>query len=38
MIIRFVFGGNEDEWFCQNGNWFKHGNPSAAKPSYNCMD
>ena len=24
--------GNEDTWICQNGNWVKHGHPSASMP------
>lgn len=32
--IRFLSG--EDTWICQNGQWVKHGNPSAAKPSQVC--
>ena len=26
----------EDDWICDNGNWVKHGNPSAEKPSGTC--
>lgn len=33
--IRFL-GGDEDTWICQNGEWIKHGNPSAPKPSEPC--
>lgn len=32
--VRFLSG--EDTWICQNGQWVKHGNPSAAKPSGVC--
>jgi len=32
--IRFFSG--EDDWICQNGEWVKHGNPSAEKPVGNC--
>jgi len=30
-----VFSG-EDNWICQNGQWVKHGNPSAAAPTSGC--
>ncbi|NMB57089.1 hypothetical protein GYA19_04085 [Candidatus Beckwithbacteria bacterium] len=36
LTIRFVFGGDEDTWVCQNGQWERHGNPSAPKPSSLC--
>jgi len=26
----------EDTWLCQNGQWVKHGNPSAVAPSTGC--
>ncbi|MEI6627265.1 MAG: Gmad2 immunoglobulin-like domain-containing protein [bacterium] len=32
-----IFRGEEDGWFCQNGQWVKHGQPSAAMPVYNCL-
>jgi flagellar basal body-associated protein FliL len=25
--------GDEDTWICNNGQWVKHGNPSAVQPS-----
>ncbi|MFA6422248.1 MAG: DUF333 domain-containing protein [Candidatus Buchananbacteria bacterium] len=28
--------GNEDGWICNNGEWTKHGNPSASKPTELC--
>lgn len=34
--IRF-FSGNEDTWICQNGEWVKHGNPSASMPETPCL-
>ncbi len=37
FIIRFVMGGNEDEWICENGVWTKHGNPSISKPLTECI-
>jgi len=30
-----VFSG-EDNWICQNGQWVKHGSPSAPKPQTPC--
>ncbi len=33
--IRF-FSGDEDTWICVNGEWVKHGNPSAPKPLGSC--
>lgn len=26
----------EDNWICVNGQWIKHGNPSASKPTTEC--
>jgi len=34
-ILRLV-SGPEDTWICQNGQWVKHGNPSAAMPTALC--
>jgi hypothetical protein len=33
--IRFL-SGDEDTWICDNGEWVKHGNPSAPKPLTEC--
>ncbi|MFA5084268.1 MAG: GerMN domain-containing protein [Candidatus Paceibacterota bacterium] len=27
---------NEDDWICSNGEWTKHGNPSAPQPAESC--
>lgn len=27
---------NEDDWICDNGEWVKHGVPSAPKPTESC--
>lgn len=35
-FLRFVIGGNEDTWICTDGQWVKHGNPSAPKPTTGC--
>jgi len=36
FVIRFVIGGSEDGWICVEGNWVKHGNPSAPMPESGC--
>lgn len=35
FTIRFL-SGPEDTWLCQNGQWVKHGNPSAPQPTTGC--
>ncbi len=34
--LRFFTG--EDSWICINGQWVKHGNPSAPMPTSGCGD
>lgn len=36
LSIRFLLGGDEDNWLCQNNQWVKHGQPSAEKPLEGC--
>jgi hypothetical protein len=36
LFLRFIIGGDEDTWICDNGVWIKHGVPSAAKPTDPC--
>ncbi len=36
LTVRFVFGGPEDNWICQDGVWVKHGNPSFPEPVSGC--
>ncbi|MFC1622391.1 Gmad2 immunoglobulin-like domain-containing protein [Patescibacteria group bacterium] len=36
LCIRFVFGGSEDDWICDNGKWIKHGMPSKPQPTTGC--
>lgn len=36
FILRFVIGGSEDTWMCVEGEWVKHGVPSAPKPTEPC--
>ncbi|MFA5128478.1 MAG: GerMN domain-containing protein [Patescibacteria group bacterium] len=35
-IFGVRFFSEEDSWICENGEWVKHGNPSAAKPNEGC--
>jgi uncharacterized membrane protein len=34
-VLRVISG--EDDWMCQNGQWVKHGQPSAPKPEKPCL-
>ncbi len=36
LFLRFVIGGAEDEWICDNGNWVKHGHPDVPAPEEPC--
>ncbi len=36
VFIRFVIGGSEDDWICVDGEWVKHGVPSAPMPEEEC--
>ncbi len=36
LFLRFVVGGSEDDWICDNGQWVKHGVPSAPMPEEPC--
>lgn len=41
VLVVFVVGfaflrGSEDSWICQDGEWVKHGEPSASKPAELC--
>lgn len=38
IAIRFLFGSPEDTWICEEGEWVKHGNPSAPAPIQPCGD
>lgn len=38
FVLRFVIGGSEDTWICVDGEWVKHGVPSAPKPTKPCGD
>ena len=36
FFIRFVIGGPEDDWICDDGQWIKHGAPAAPMPEGEC--
>lgn len=39
LVLAFVlviFRAKEDTWVCENGDWVKHGNPSASMPEEPC--
>lgn len=36
LFIRFAFGGPEDSWICDKGQWITHGKPSYPKPEDPC--
>jgi len=37
LLILFIFFRiNEDNWICENGQWIKHGNPTANMPTTAC--
>ena len=36
LALRFIFGGSEDTWICDNSEWVKHGEPSVSKPTTSC--
>ena len=36
FLVRFVIGGPEDDWICVEGQWVKHGSPSAPMPEGEC--
>ena len=38
FFIRFVIGGPEDTWICRDGQWVKHGAPSASEPTEPCAE
>lgn len=35
-VLRLLVGGGEDTWICVDGQWVKHGVPSAPKPEDGC--
>jgi len=36
FFLRFIVGGNEDNWICDKGQWTTHGKPSYPKPENPC--
>jgi len=36
FALRFLIGGSEDDWICVDGEWIKHGVPSAPMPTELC--
>jgi hypothetical protein len=36
FFLRFVVGGPEDSWICDNGQWVTHGKPAYSKPEGPC--
>jgi spore germination protein GerM len=38
IIFGIKFFSGEDGWICVNGDWQKHGNPTASKPTTVCVD
>jgi len=36
FVLRFVIGGDEDIWLCEDGEWVKHGQPASDHPSTGC--
>lgn len=35
MVVARIFSP-EDDWICENGQWIRHGNPSASEPTSGC--
>ncbi len=35
-VALFILRGSEDRWICEDGEWVKHGVPSAEKPTTDC--
>ena len=39
IVVAVLFlRGDEDTWICKNGQWVKHGNPSAPMPTELCEE
>lgn len=36
VVAVFTLRGSEDSWICREGEWIKHGVPSAPKPTKQC--
>ncbi len=38
LFVLFLIRGSEDTWVCVDGEWVKHGVPSAPKPTESCSE
>ncbi len=38
LAVLLVLRGDENTWLCANGEWVKHGNPAAEKPTQPCAE
>ncbi len=36
VAVRFLWGGDEDIWLCEKGEWVKHGSPTTPEPVFDC--
>ncbi len=36
LLARLLVGGGEDTWICVDGEWIRHGVPSAPMPEGGC--
>lgn len=36
VVLGIRLWSDEDDWICVNGEWAKHGNPSASRPTEPC--
>ncbi len=36
IVVALLLRGDEDTWLCQDGQWVRHGNPSAPMPTSGC--
>jgi len=36
LIVAIKSFSKEDDWICKDGQWEKHGNPSAPMPEKTC--
>ena len=36
LLARLFVGGGEDTWMCIDGEWVRHGVPSAPMPETEC--
>ena len=36
LATRFILGGPEDDWICEDGRWVAHGHPASVQPPGGC--